>query len=106
MLITFKSPAGGEVMMFEKNARELVGVLGKEGDAARGIVTVEQLPAAIAALEIAMEADHEKPAVLERHSADDEEKRDEVVGFYQRAVPLRELLERSLKDKVPVTWGV
>jgi len=28
------------------------------------------------------------------------------VSFFQRAVPLLELLERSLKDKVPVTWGV
>ena len=29
-----------------------------------------------------------------------------AVSFFQRAVPLLELLERSLKDKVPVTWGV
>ena len=28
------------------------------------------------------------------------------VSFHQRAVPLLDMLERALKDAVPVTWGV
>ncbi|MBP7394935.1 MAG: DUF1840 family protein, partial [Zoogloea sp.] len=28
------------------------------------------------------------------------------VSFHQRAVPLLEMLERALKDAVPVTWWV
>ena len=50
MLIVFKSPASGDVIMFEKNGKEMLGVLGKDPSDAKGIVTVEQLPGAIAAV--------------------------------------------------------
>lgn len=106
MLITFKSPAGGDVMMFEKNARELVGVLGKERDAPRGIITVDQLPGAMAALEIAMEADQHQPALPAAGAVDNGDEPDARVSFGQRAGPLLELLARALKEQVPVTWGV
>ena len=61
-----------------------------------------------AAFKAAIEADKAKKA----EQPDDEAGADEpktpggAVSFFQRAVPLLELLERSLKDKVPVTWGV
>ena len=48
MLIIFKSPASGDVIMFEKNGKEMLGVLGKDPADAKGIVTVEQLPAEVA----------------------------------------------------------
>lgn len=44
MLINFKSPASGDVVMFEKNARELLLALGKQPDEAKGVITVAQLP--------------------------------------------------------------
>ena len=47
MLIVFKSQASGDVMMFEKNARELLAIIGKDRDSGQGVVTVEQLPDAI-----------------------------------------------------------
>ena len=50
MLIIFKSPASGDVIMFEKNGKEMLSVLGKDPADAKGIVTVEQLPGAIAAV--------------------------------------------------------
>lgn len=108
MLIVFKSPASGDVIMFEKNGKEMLGVLGKDAADAKGIVTVEQLPGAIAALRAAIDADKARQAAR----PDDDEPADDIktpggaVSFFQRAVPLLELLERSLKDKVPVTWGV
>ena len=109
MLIVFKSPASGDVIMFEKNGKEMLGVLGKDPADAKGIVTVEQLPGAIAAFRTAIEADK---AQLAAQAAEAEAEEAEAkpsgggVSFFQRAVPLLELLERSLKDKVPVTWGV
>ena len=109
MLIVFKSPASGDVIMFEKNGKEMLGVLGKDPSDAKGIVTVEQLPGAIAAVRTAIEADK---AQLAAQAAEAEAEEAEAkpagggVSFFQRAVPLLELLERSLKDKVPVTWGV
>lgn len=109
MLIVFKSPASGDVIMFEKNGKEMLGVLGKDPADAKGIVTVEQLPGAIAAVKTAIEADKARLAAQAAEAEADEAEAKPAgggVSFFQRAVPLLELLERSLKDKVPVTWGV
>ena len=57
MLITFKSGAGADVIMFGDAARRLLEVLGKDAGEARGIVTVEQLPVAIARLQSAIDAE-------------------------------------------------
>ena len=51
MLFTFKSPSGADLLMFDKNAREILSLLGKNPDDSRGIILVEQLPAAIATLQ-------------------------------------------------------
>ncbi len=106
MLIIFKSPAGGDVIMFEKNGKDMLTVLGKDPADAKGIVTVEQLPAAIDTLKAAIAADKARQA--EQGEPDEAEAKPGGgnVSFFQRAVPLLELLERSLKEKKPVTWGV
>ena len=106
MLTTFKSAASGDVMMFEVNAKELLNVLGKDPNADKGIVTVEQLPGAIAALRAAVEAD--RSTKLQQSDIDENADQPPNGGIRlgQRALPLLELLERALVDKVPVTWGV
>ena len=106
MLITFKSAASGDVMMFEENGKELLSVLGKDPDADKGIFTVEQLPHAIAALRAAVEADRSTTREQPDAEEDDDRQADDGIQLAQRALPLLELLERSLVDKVPVTWGV
>ena len=107
MLIIFKSPASGDVIMFEKNGKEMLGVLGKDPADATGIVTVEQLPGAIAAVRAAIDADKARHAEARPDDGADEARpAGGGVSFFQRAVPLLDLLERSLADKVPVTWGV
>ena len=104
MLITFKSPASHDVVMFEKNAQELLSILGKDPKASIGAVTVEQFPEAIAHLKAAMASEPESHASVEIED-DAEADSDETVSIGQRALPLIELLERSLAEKVPVTWG-
>jgi hypothetical protein len=106
MLITFKSPAGGDVSMFENNAKVLLGILGKSPDDHQGAVTADQLPGAIDALLSAIAADKANPA--QPPSDDDEAPNlpDGGINLVQRALPLLELLQRSLKEKVAVTWGV
>jgi len=106
MLITFKSAASGDVMMFEENGKELLSVLGKDPDADKGIFTVEQLPRAIAALRAAVEADRSTKREQPDADEDDDRQADDSIQLAQRALPLLELLERSLVDKAPVTWGV
>lgn len=104
MLVTFKARDVGDIMMFGDVAQRMLEIMGKE-TGARGIVTVEQLPEALARLKQAVEADRARgraaPAQEEK-----EEAAKVTVSLAQRAVPLIELLERALKHAVPVTWGV
>jgi hypothetical protein len=110
MIVIFQSQAAGDVIMFGDVAYRLMEIMGKEA-AARGIVTVEQLPETIAHLKAAIARDKESRAGLgeddlpQTEQAPDGSKR-AYVSLTQRAVPLIELLEWSLKKQVPVVWGV
>ena len=55
MLVTFKSEADADIVMYRKHAEPILRLLGK--DVERGILTPEALPQAIATLEAAIEAD-------------------------------------------------
>ncbi|MDY0014261.1 MAG: DUF1840 domain-containing protein [Rhodocyclaceae bacterium] len=110
MLITFKSPAGGDVIMFGNNASQLLSVLDKNPAAAQGIFTVEQIPAAIATLEAAIAADK-----AQHNQADEDDETHQEAGrsgmaapvsLAQRAWPLLDLLRLAQRDGKPVTWGV
>lgn len=113
MLITFKSAAGADVIMFGEIAKRLVAILGKDPQDGKGIVTVEQLPDAIARLRAAIDEDKARQA---GHPQDDDEDEDDPdperhgmaapVSLAQRAWPLLDLLQLSQKDGVPVVWGV
>ena len=110
MIITFQSQAAGDVMMFGDVAKKLMELMGKD-PAERGIVTVEQLPEAIARLKDAVTADKARHAGLREEDLPGFEETPEgakraYVSLARRAIPLIELLEWSLKKKVPVVWGV
>lgn len=109
MLIVFKSKAAGDVMMFGDVAQSLMEIMGKSPEA-KGIVTVEQLPDAIARLKAAVAQDKaEKPVVDHDERVFEktpEGGKREHVSLARRAVPLIELLEFSLKEGEPVVWGV
>jgi hypothetical protein len=53
MLYKFKSRATADVIMLEPNGRQLVQIMGKEPGTS-GIVTAQQIPGAIAAIEAAV----------------------------------------------------
>jgi len=107
MLITFKSGAAADVIMFGDAARTLLKVLGKDPNDDKGIVTVEQLPGAIAALKSAIEENRHHHDDGKDGSDEDENPRGmgAPVSFAQRAWPLLDMLEYSLKEHKPVTWG-
>lgn len=109
-IVTFKSAACADLIYFGDVARCLMELMGKEA-AAKGIVTVEQLPEAIARIEAAIEADQAEHLRQVR----DEETETETdgqdgtrprVSLTQRALPLLALLEESLAERKPVVWGV
>ena len=110
MIVTFQSKASGDVIMFGDVAHKMMEIMGKDASD-KGIVTVEQLPAALAGLKSAIAADREERKALPEEelpqfevAADGSHR--PYVSLSQRATPLVELLEWSLKKKVPVVWGV
>ncbi|MDP1612629.1 MAG: DUF1840 domain-containing protein [Sulfuritalea sp.] len=113
MIVTFQSPASGDVIMFGDVAQRMMKIMGKDATD-KGIVTVEQLPDAIARLKAAIEEDKQQRAGLqdedlprtEPNRSGHAQSSRPFVTLTQRAVPLLELLEWSLKKQKPVVWGV
>lgn len=106
MPITFRSESQPSVEMIEKNAKELLGILGKNSNETRGVFAVDQLGAAIKTLQALITA---RAAIRKSHAlAEIDEKAGQrfKVDISLRAIPLAELLEKSLKARKPVTWGV
>jgi hypothetical protein len=113
MLITFKSKAGADVLMFGDVARDLLALLDKDANAAKGIVTVEQLPQAIERLEAAIEAERTRQNAKSVDERDAEEEADAEAGrtgmaasvnLAQRAWPLLDLLRCARDAGEPVIW--
>ncbi|MBI1906035.1 MAG: DUF1840 domain-containing protein [Rhodocyclales bacterium] len=114
MLITFKSKASADVIMFGEPAQRLIELLGKDASShAKGIVTVDQLPGAIARLQAAIAEDKaQQQAAREAEAQADVEADPEQrgmaapVGLAQRAWPLLDMLQTAQREGVPVVWGV
>ena len=106
MIYKFKSQADGEVIMLEFNGDQMLSIIGRE-PSAQGVVTIEQIPAAISALEAAV-ITHEAadslavdiPRSMELAASGDS------VRLRARAEPLIDLLRNSLKAGKAVVWGV
>ncbi len=108
MLVTFKAEGAADVLMFGEVAQVLMKVMGKEVGT-RGVVTVEQLPQALARLKAAITSDHAAPQPLEPTVSGRDQAQPEAgrfVSLSQRALPLVALLEQALADEVPVVWGL
>ena len=72
MLYKFKSRATADVIMLEPNGRQIVQIMGKTPGQG-GIVTVEQIPGAIAAIEAAIVADERARAQAREEATQDGE---------------------------------
>ena len=107
MLYKFKSKAAGDLIMLEPNGRRVLQIIGKDPQA-QGIILPEQMPAAMSALEAAVEQDEaERKAALEEARAKGEPPpRTEAVSLRQRAVPFLDMLRRCEKAGQEIVWGV
>lgn len=115
MLVRLTSNTSGQIVMFAEHARRLFDIIGKEGTA-EGVFTKEQLPQAIAKLQHAVT--EEKAALQEaerkareagvetEEKVDDEDHKSGRVGINlgQRAHPLINLMEWTLKEEGFVLW--
>ncbi len=120
MIYEFRSRATGSIVMMGQVAEKMLGILGKP-TGPQGIITVEQLPEAIARLRAAI-ADEQRAREAARASEraasalptpaagggyDDEEAGPgTAISFEARAQPLIEMFDRALAGKRDVTWGV
>ena len=106
MLVTFRSEAYANITMFGDVAIRLLKLTGHTGTVP-GAIMAEDVPAALARLKSAIEADQAapkaEPAEKERNKNwnDDKERN---VSLAHRALPLIELLEASAKEKCNVMW--
>lgn len=109
MLYKFKSRATADVIMLESNGRQVLEIVGKTPGAS-GIITVQQIPAAIEALEAAVaDDDARRKANHEDESQDGEQDSPaagarDAVSLRQRAAPMIDMLRRSAAENSDVTW--
>lgn len=114
MLIRFKSKAAAEVLMYERHAKRILDLFGK--DVKRGIITAAESAEAIHRLEaeIAESKAHpisdEVQVDVETHHGpegdDNEHEQLQIVTFATRAYPLLEMLRAAHAGGNDVMWGV
>lgn len=98
MIYKFKSKASGDVIMLGENGDQLLRLLGRE-PSPKGILEVDDMPAAIAALKAAVAAEEQQPV-------EEAEGKPRGISLRQRVWPMIDLIERSGAAGEPVTWGV
>ena len=111
MLYKFKSKSTGDVIMLQPNGQRLLEIIGKDSateHAAKGILTPEQMPGALAALEtaIAREEAEQKAAIAQALAENKVPPKFEAISLRHRALPLMDMLRRSEKAGHDVVWGV
>ncbi len=102
MIYKFRSAATGDLIMLGPQGDQMLRLLGRE-PAAKGIIEVDDMPAAMAALQAAITTEETPAAVA---AADAAEAAQPAVGLRQRLWPLVEMLRRSHAAGEPVVWGV
>jgi len=110
MLIVFHSKSSAEVLMFANHALPILRAAGKNFEDGvlpeRGVITRDQLPAAISGIEHATAISKE----TEENPDTDDENDDKVhpinepVSFRRRAYPLLAMLKLALEKQEDVQW--
>jgi hypothetical protein len=113
MLITFKSKAYPNVLMYQEHAKRILDLLHKDSD--RGVITAEEAPQAVNLLETEIEdsrkhqtTDEIEEDVKAHHgdNQDSEHEQIQTVSFSTRAYPLLEMLRAARDQRSDVLWGV
>lgn len=107
MIYKFRSKAAGDLIMLATNGDQVLRLIGKE-PGHKGIIEVDQMPAAIAALEAAVVADEQAFEALcaQAREQGQEPPRRQDIGLRQRAWPMVEMLRRAHAHQHHITWGV
>jgi len=108
MLYKFKSRATADLIMLEPNGRRMLQIIGKPVDEKQGILLPADMPAAITALEAAIEQEEarQKTAREDAVARGEEPLKAEDISLRQRATPFIEMLRRCAKADTEIVWGV
>ena len=114
MLITFKSKAAADVVMYKEHASRILDLFEKSPD--QGIITADETAGALKKLEAeisdsklhhpAEDMQHDVNVHRRETDEDSEHERGNTVSFATRAFPLLEMLRAAHKDKQFIVWGV
>ena len=96
MIYKFKSKAAGDVIMLQPHGDQLMRLIGRE-PAAKGIIEIAAMPAAIGALQ---------EAAAQAQPVADGEGGERGVSLKQRVWPMIEMMKRSHAAGEPIVWGV
>ena len=100
MMYKFKSRATGDLIMTQPVGDRVLAIIGK-GPTPQGIIDVDQLPAAVSALEAAVAAESPQPT----DSGDEAALKGDTISLRQRVWPMVEMMKRALAEKQPIVWG-
>lgn len=112
MLVTFKSKAAPDIIMYESHAKPFLDLLNK--DIKRGVITAAESDAAIALLEQQI-AEHKAADTAIDHEPDhhDDDADDKAskaraaqVTFSARFFPILDMLREARKSNTDILWGV
>ncbi len=114
MLYKFKSRAAGDVIMLEPNGRQILQIIGKGDSLTQGILLPADMPAALSALEAAVQQEaqaleqksREAQAAGEPEASAAHDAKAEAVLLRQRAAPFIALVQRSHAADKEIVWGV
>ncbi|MCW8880856.1 MAG: DUF1840 domain-containing protein [Sedimenticola sp.] len=101
MLVTFTCPAYADITLFGDVALRLLKMMGHSGTVPSALLA-DEVPAALAHLEAAIEAEKQSSQATEVAAVDDDD--EPAVSLTHRALPLLELLKAAAKDKCNVMW--
>ena len=115
MIYRFKSRAAADLLMLGPHGDVLLRAIGRE-PGAQGIIEAAAIPAALAALQAAIEADEalrrERARAGGQAGAEpadahpDDPGAPEGVSLRSRVWPMVEMLRRAQAESEPVVWGV
>lgn len=105
MLYKFKSQSEAELIMLQPDGDQLLSIVGKE-PAVQGIITVDQVPVAVASLEAAIDAHELAQANHSENLPMDSGLAEGNVPLRHRASPFIDFLMRSAAAGKDVVWGV
>lgn len=109
MLVTFKSKAAADVIMYEEHAKRILDLFHK--DVKRGVITAAETQAAIEKLnaEIAeSRARSSSDDASSNRSAGEDNEREaaHTVSFATRVYPFLEMLRAAHKRGCDIAWGI